>query len=108
MPHAKNPFGAVGVGGHLDQYVDTNLTSKKKTGSVVRQPDPSGVASAGVIYIIHNPLCSSILPRSYKFEIQKAAHLRRSFSINDSVHLAPVCSVRRESRNEQFPSRIVT
>ena len=80
--------------GHLDQYVDINLTSKKKTRSAVRQPDPSGVAFAGVIYVIHNPLCSSILPRSYKFEIQKVAHLRRSFSINDSVHLVPVCLVR--------------
>ena len=80
--------------GHLDQYVDINLTSKKETGLVVRQPDSSGVAFARVIHVIHNPLCSSILPGSYRSEIQKAAHLRRSFSISDSVHLAPVCSVR--------------
>uniref|UniRef100_A0A2N9GKU8 Retrotransposon gag domain-containing protein n=1 Tax=Fagus sylvatica TaxID=28930 RepID=A0A2N9GKU8_FAGSY len=51
--------------GHLDQYVNTNLTVKKETGSAVRQPDSSGAASARVIHVIHNPLCSSILPSSY-------------------------------------------
>ena len=80
--------------GHLDQYVDTNLTSKKETGLTVRQLDSSSVASARVIHVIHNLLCSSILLGSYRSEIQKAAHLRRSFSISDSVHLAPVCLAR--------------
>uniref|UniRef100_A0A2N9G930 Reverse transcriptase domain-containing protein n=1 Tax=Fagus sylvatica TaxID=28930 RepID=A0A2N9G930_FAGSY len=51
-----------------------------------RHPSVPGVASAGVINVIHNPLCSSILPNSYRLEIQKASHLRRSFAINDSVH----------------------
>ena len=27
--------------------------------------------------------------------MQKAAHLKRSFSIRDTVHLAPMCSVSR-------------
>ena len=80
--------------GHLDQYVDTNLTSKKETGLTVRQLDSSSVASARVIHVIHNLLCSSILLGSYRSEIQKAAHLRRSFSISDFVHLAPVCLAR--------------
>ena len=77
--------------GHLDQYVDTNLTSKKELNQAVRQPDSLGVASAGVIHIIHNLLCSSIIPESYRSEIQKVAHLRRSYSISDSVHLASLC-----------------
>ena len=74
---------------HLDQYVDTNLTSKKESSQLIRQPDFTSVASAGVIHVIHNLLYSSILPGSYKSEIQKVAHLRRSFSISDSIHLAP-------------------
>ena len=78
---------------HLDQYIDTNLTSKKESSQTVRQLDTSGVASAGVIHVIHNPLCSTISTGSYKSEIQKAAHLRRSFSIIDYVHPASICSV---------------
>lgn len=46
-----------------------------------------------MIHVINNPLCSSILPSSYRSEIQKAAHLRKSYSISDSIHLAPLCSV---------------
>ena len=80
--------------GHLDQYVDTSLSNKKESSQAVRQPNSSGMASAGVIHVIHNPLCSSISPRSYRSEIQKAVHLRRSFSISDSVHPALICSVR--------------
>ena len=49
--------------------------------------------SAGVIHVIHNPLCSAISPGSYRSEIQKAAHLKRSFFVIDSVHPAPVCTV---------------
>jgi hypothetical protein len=47
-----------------------------------------------VIHVIYNLLYSSILLGSYKSEIQKAAHLKRSFYISDSVHLAPLCSIR--------------
>ena len=79
---------------HLSQYVDTNLTDKKEPSQAVRQPHFSGGASAGVIHVIHNPLCSTISSGSYRSEIQKAAHLRRSFSITDCVHPAPMCSVR--------------
>ena len=86
--------------GHLDQYIDTNLTNKKESSQAVRQPDSLSMASVEVIHVIHNPLCSSIIPGSYKFEIQKAAHLRRSFSISDSVHLAPLCSVRGEVQEQ--------
>uniref|UniRef100_A0A2N9FPQ4 Uncharacterized protein n=1 Tax=Fagus sylvatica TaxID=28930 RepID=A0A2N9FPQ4_FAGSY len=67
--------------GHLDQYIDTNLTSKKEPSQTVWQPNSLGVASTG-------------------FEIQKVAHLRKSFSIIDSVHLAPICSVNGEAREQ--------
>uniref|UniRef100_A0A2N9H7K0 Reverse transcriptase domain-containing protein n=1 Tax=Fagus sylvatica TaxID=28930 RepID=A0A2N9H7K0_FAGSY len=79
--------------GHLNQYVDTNLTNKKESSQATRQPHSLGVASVGVIHVIHNPLCSIISSGSYRSEIQRTAHLRRSFSIIDSVHPAPICSV---------------
>uniref|UniRef100_A0A2N9FKE2 Uncharacterized protein n=1 Tax=Fagus sylvatica TaxID=28930 RepID=A0A2N9FKE2_FAGSY len=90
-----NPALRVGklYSGHLNQYIDTNLSNKKEPGQTIRQPQPLGAASAGVIHVIHNPLCSTISPGSYRSEIQKTAHLRRSFSIIDSFHLAPICSV---------------
>jgi hypothetical protein len=75
--HLENLVSA----GHLNQYVDTNLTNKKEPSQAARQPHSSGVASAGVIQVIHNPLCSTISSGSYRSEIQRAAHLRRSFSI---------------------------
>uniref|UniRef100_A0A2N9FRK2 Uncharacterized protein n=1 Tax=Fagus sylvatica TaxID=28930 RepID=A0A2N9FRK2_FAGSY len=78
----------------LFQYADTNLTDKKESSQAVRQPHSSGGASAEVIHVIHNPLCSTISSGSYRSEIQKAAHLRRSFSITDCVHPAPMCTVR--------------
>ncbi len=49
--------------------------------------------SAGVIHVIHNPLCSTISSGSYRSKIQKVAHLKKSFSIIDSVHLASVFTV---------------
>ena len=55
------------------------------------------MASAGVIHVIHNPLCSIISSGSYRSEIQKATHLRRSFSINDSIHPTLMCSVSRRA-----------
>uniref|UniRef100_A0A2N9IWV9 Integrase catalytic domain-containing protein n=1 Tax=Fagus sylvatica TaxID=28930 RepID=A0A2N9IWV9_FAGSY len=79
--------------GHLNQYVDTNLTNKKEPSQTARQPHSSGMASTGVIHVIHNPLCSTISSGSYRSKIQKAAHLRKSFSIIDFVHPAPMCSV---------------
>ncbi len=75
--------------GHLNQYIDTSLSGKRESSTVDRRLSNPGVASAGVLNVIHNPLCSSILPSSYRSEIQKAAHLRRSFAINDSAHPTP-------------------
>ena len=86
--------------GHFDQYIDTNLTSKKEPSQTVRQPDSSGVVSAGVIHVIHNQQCSTVSLGSYRSEIQKAEHLRRSFSIIDSVHLASMCSVNGGAREQ--------
>jgi hypothetical protein len=76
--------------GHLDQYIDVNLSAKRDSNALDRRPNNPGAASLGVIHVIHNPLCSSILPSSYRSEIQKAVHLRRSYAINDSAHLVPV------------------
>jgi hypothetical protein len=81
--------------GHLDQYIDTGLSAKKKQGLDARPPHSSDTPSAGVIHVIHNPLCSAVSSASYRFKMQKAAHLRRSFSIRDTVHLAPMYSVSR-------------
>ena len=37
---------------------------------------------------------------SYRFEIQKAAHLRQSFSITDFVHVAPICSANGRAKGQ--------
>lgn len=89
---------------HLYQYIDTNLFEKREASSADRHPSVPGVASARVINVIHNPLCSSILPNSYRLDIQKASHLRRSFAINDSV--TPFWLIRQimAHRNRPFPS----
>uniref|UniRef100_A0A2N9FJ42 Integrase catalytic domain-containing protein n=1 Tax=Fagus sylvatica TaxID=28930 RepID=A0A2N9FJ42_FAGSY len=79
--------------GHLDQYVDADLSSMREPCQVVRQPHSSSVPSAGVIHVIHNRLCSAIFSGSYRSMIQKATHLRRSFSVIDSVHPAPMYTV---------------
>jgi hypothetical protein len=65
----------------------------------------SGTTLTGVIHVIHNPLCTSILPTSFKSDIQKAAHLRQSFGISDSAHLAPkYCSEILNSSDKQVIS----
>uniref|UniRef100_A0A2N9HX24 Integrase catalytic domain-containing protein n=1 Tax=Fagus sylvatica TaxID=28930 RepID=A0A2N9HX24_FAGSY len=81
--------------GHLDQYIDTGFSAKKEQGLDARPPHSSDTPSAGVIHVIHNPLCSAVSSASYRFKMQKAAHLRISFSIRDTVHLAPMYSVSR-------------
>jgi hypothetical protein len=81
--------------GHLDQYIDTGLLAKKEQGLDARPPHSLGIPSAGVIHVIHNPLCFAVSSASYRFKMQKVAHLRRSFSIRDTVHLAPMYSVSR-------------
>jgi hypothetical protein len=75
--------------GHLNQYIDDNLSAKRDLNAPDRRPNNTGAASLGVIHVILNPLCSSILPSSYRSEIQKAVHLRRSYATSDLTHLAP-------------------
>ena len=58
---------------HHDQYIDTNLSERREASSADRGLNILGTASVWVINIIHNPLCSSILPSSYRSEIQKSA-----------------------------------
>jgi hypothetical protein len=79
--------------GHLDRYINANLSNKKEQGQEARQPHSLGTPSAGIIHVIHNPLCSVVSSTYYRSKMQKAAHLRKSFSIPDSVHLAPMYSV---------------
>lgn len=55
--------------GHLDQYIDVNLSAKRDSNDLDRCPNNSGAVSLGVIHVIHNPLCSSILPSSYRSKI---------------------------------------
>jgi hypothetical protein len=81
--------------GHLDQFINTDLSDRKESRREARQPYSSGTPSAGIIHVIHNPMCSAVSLASYRFKMQKAAHLRKSFSIPDSVHPAPVYSVSR-------------
>ena len=75
--------------GHLDQYIDVNLSTKRDSNASDRHLNNTGLVSLGFIHVIHNLLCYSILPSSYRFEIQKAVHLRRFYAISDSAHLVP-------------------
>ena len=79
--------------GHFDQYIDTKLTKKKGLGIIAGQPNSLGTVAAGVIHVIHDPLFSIPSTRSYRSQMQKVAHLRRSFSVIKSVHPTPICSV---------------
>uniref|UniRef100_A0A2N9IAX1 RNase H type-1 domain-containing protein n=1 Tax=Fagus sylvatica TaxID=28930 RepID=A0A2N9IAX1_FAGSY len=79
--------------GHLDQYIDTKLSKMKGPSTTSEQPNTSDTVAAGIIHVIHDPLCSIVSTGSYRSQMQKAAHLRRSFSIVNSVHPAPICSV---------------
>jgi hypothetical protein len=81
--------------GHLDQYINADLSDKKEPSQVVRKPHFSVTPSTGVIHVIHNPLCSAVSLASYRSKMQKAAHLRKSFFIVDSVHCASVYTVGR-------------
>uniref|UniRef100_A0A2N9I089 Reverse transcriptase domain-containing protein n=1 Tax=Fagus sylvatica TaxID=28930 RepID=A0A2N9I089_FAGSY len=80
---------------HLDQYINRDLSSKKETGPDARQPQSLNTPSAGIIHVIHNPSCSAVSSPSCRSKMQKAAHLRRSFSIQDAAHPAPMYSVNR-------------
>ena len=73
--------------GHLTDYVDSNPAGGKGKGFSSSRSGTQGPAPAGVIQVIHNPLCTSILPTSFRSDMQKASHLRRSFGVVDYAHL---------------------
>ena len=75
------------MAGHLSDYVDLNPTGNKARGTASNRSGAQGPASAGVIHVILNPSCTSILPTSFRSDMQKASHLRRSFGIVDYAHL---------------------
>jgi hypothetical protein len=75
--------------GHLNDYIDSYLSGSKEGGMVSKRSGTSGTVPAGVIHVIHNPLCTSILLGSFRSDLQKAAHLKQSFEVSDSAHLAP-------------------
>jgi hypothetical protein len=79
--------------GHLSEYVDLSLTDPKKPKVISNRSGNSGAAPTGVIHVILNALCTSILSASFRSDLQKATHLRQSYGILDSAHLAPThCS----------------
>ena len=86
--------------GHLNQYIDADLSDKKEPSQIVRPSHSSGVPSAGVIHVIHNPLYSTVSSGSYRSRMQKATHLRKSFSIIDSAYPAPMYTVNRGSMEQ--------
>jgi hypothetical protein len=75
------------MAGHLADYVDSNPTGSKARGITSSRSGTQGPAPAGVIHVIHNPSCTSILPTSFRSDMQKASHLRRSYGIVDYAHL---------------------
>jgi hypothetical protein len=88
--------------GHLGEYADLNLTEPKKPGVIGNRSRNSGVAPAGMIHVILNPLCTTILPVSFRSDLQKAVHLRQGYGILDSAHPAPTyCLKIHSSTNKQ-------
>jgi hypothetical protein len=91
--------------GHLGEYIDSNLTEPKGRGLVSNRSGNLGAAPIGVIHVILKPLCTSILSVSFRSDLQKTAHLRQSFGLSDSAHLAPKsCSEVPKSSNQQVIS----
>uniref|UniRef100_A0A2N9ERL9 Uncharacterized protein n=1 Tax=Fagus sylvatica TaxID=28930 RepID=A0A2N9ERL9_FAGSY len=72
--------------GHLSDYVESTPTASKARGAGISRSGTQGPAPAGVIHVIHNPLCISVLPTSFRSDMQKASHLRRSYGIVDYAH----------------------
>uniref|UniRef100_A0A2N9GUT9 Uncharacterized protein n=1 Tax=Fagus sylvatica TaxID=28930 RepID=A0A2N9GUT9_FAGSY len=70
---------------HTD-YVESTPTANKARGAGMSRSGTQGPAPAGVIHVIHNPLCISVLPTSFRSDMQKASHLRRSYGIVDYAH----------------------
>ena len=90
---------------HLSDYVDPNSTGYKAHGTTANRSGILGSAYAGVIQVVHNPSYTSIFPASFRLDIQKAAHLRRSFGILDSAHLLSTsCSENLVSPTHQVVS----
>ena len=100
MSQVESPFRTSGNAEASNQYIDTKLTKKKEPSLTAQQLNPLGTVAAGIIYVIHNPLCSIVSIGSYRSQIQSAAHLRRSFSIINSVHPAPTFSVSGEAMEQ--------
>jgi hypothetical protein len=73
--------------GHLSDYVESTPTVSKARGIGTNRSGTQGPAPVGVIHVIHNPLCTSVLPTSFRSYMQKASHLRRSYGIVDYAHL---------------------
>uniref|UniRef100_A0A2N9IKR9 Reverse transcriptase domain-containing protein n=1 Tax=Fagus sylvatica TaxID=28930 RepID=A0A2N9IKR9_FAGSY len=73
--------------GHLSDYVESTPTVSKARGTGTNRSGTQGPAPAGVIHVIHNPVCTSVLPTSFRSDMQKASHLRRSYGIMDYAHL---------------------
>jgi hypothetical protein len=73
--------------GHLSDYVESTPTVSKARGTGTNRSGTQGPAPAGVIHVIHNPVCTSVLPTSFRSDMQKASHLRRSYGIVDYAHL---------------------
>uniref|UniRef100_A0A2N9GSW4 Uncharacterized protein n=1 Tax=Fagus sylvatica TaxID=28930 RepID=A0A2N9GSW4_FAGSY len=57
--------------GHLSDYVDSNLIEYKLRETTANRSGTLGSAPAGIIHVIHNPSCTSILPTSFRSDIQK-------------------------------------
>uniref|UniRef100_A0A2N9HIX8 Uncharacterized protein n=1 Tax=Fagus sylvatica TaxID=28930 RepID=A0A2N9HIX8_FAGSY len=72
--------------GHLSDYVESTPTASKARGAGISRSGTQGPAPAGVIHVIHNSLCISVLPTSFRSDMQKASHLRRSYGITDYAH----------------------
>uniref|UniRef100_A0A2N9GNU9 Uncharacterized protein n=1 Tax=Fagus sylvatica TaxID=28930 RepID=A0A2N9GNU9_FAGSY len=90
---------------HLSDYVDLNSTGSRARGTTSNRSGTQGLAPAGVIHVIHNPSCTSILPTSFRSDIQKASHLRWSFGIVDYAHLVSTsCSGTSGSSKHQVVS----
>jgi hypothetical protein len=90
---------------HLGEYIDSNLSGSKGREMVSKCLKASGTAPISVIHVIHNPLCTSILPTSFGLDLQKAANLKQSFGVSDSAHLAPTfCSEIHNSSSQQIIS----
>uniref|UniRef100_A0A2N9GCP7 Reverse transcriptase domain-containing protein n=1 Tax=Fagus sylvatica TaxID=28930 RepID=A0A2N9GCP7_FAGSY len=54
--------------GHLDRFINADLSVRKESRQEDRQPHSSGTPSAGIIHVIHNPICSAVSSASYRYQ----------------------------------------